>query len=89
MGNLSQRVDKFIDIFINQNGYVRVVEGLQNTLLIAVLGLLIGIVIGTLIATVRVVPKYKMLPRVLNGFCSFYVALFRGSPMVVQLLVGY
>ena len=89
MSNLSQRVDKFIDIFIDQNGYVRVVEGLQNTLLIAVLGLLIGIVIGTLIATVRVVPKYKLLPRVLNGFCSFYVALFRGSPMVVQLLVGY
>ena len=89
MSNLSQRVDKFIDIFIDQNGYVRVVEGLQNTLLIAVLGLLIGIVIGTLIATVRVVPKYKLLPRVLNGFCSFYVALFRGSPMLVQLLVGY
>ena len=89
MSNLSQRGDKFIDIFIDQNGYVRVVEGLQNTLLIAVLGLLIGIVIGTLIATVRVVPKYKLLPRVLNGFCSFYVALFRGSPMVVQLLVGY
>ena len=89
MSNLSQRVDKFIDIFIDQNGYVRVVEGLQNTFLIAVLGLLIGIVIGTLIATVRVVPKYKLLPRVLNGFCSFYVALFRGSPMVVQLLVGY
>ena len=89
MSNLSQRVDKFIDIFIDQNGYVRVVEGLQNTLLIAVLGLLIGIVIGTLIATVRVVPKYKTLPRVLNGFCSFYVALFRGSPMVVQLIVGY
>ena len=89
MSNLSQRVDKFIDIFIDQNGYVRVGEGLQNTLLIAVLGLLIGIVIGTLIATVRVVPKYKLLPRVLNGFCSFYVALFRGSPMVVQLLVGY
>ena len=89
MSNLSQRVDKFIDIFIDQNGYVRVVEGLQNTLLIAVLGLLIGIVIGTLIATVRVVSKYKLLPRVLNGFCSFYVALFRGSPMVVQLLVGY
>ena len=89
MSNLSQRVDKFIDIFIDQNGYVRVVEGLQNTLLIAVLGLLIGIVIGTLIATVRVVPKYKLLPRVLNGFCSFYVALFRGRPMVVQLLVGY
>lgn len=89
MGNFSQKVDKFIDIFITQNGYVRVLEGLKNTLLIAVLGLLIGILIGTLIATVRVLPKYKLLPRILNGFCSFYVGLFRGTPLVVQLLVFY
>ena len=89
MGNFSQKIDKFIEIFIAQNGYVRVVQGLQNTLLIAVCGLILGIIIGTLIATVRVVPKYKTLPRVLNGICSFYVALFRGTPMVVQLLVFY
>ena len=89
MGNFSQKIDKFIEIFIDQNGYVRVVEGLQNTLLIAVCGLIIGIRIGTIIATVRVLPKYKVLPRVLNGICSFYVALFRGTPMVVQLLVFY
>ena len=89
MGNFNLKVDKFINIFIEQNGYVKVVEGLKNTLLIAVIGLIIGIVIGTLIATVRVSPKYKVLPRILNGFCSFYVGLFRGTPMVVQLLVFY
>lgn len=89
MGNFGQKVDKFIEIFIAQNGYVKVVEGLKNTLLIAVMGLIIGILIGTLIATVRVIPKYKRLPKVLNGFCSFYVGLFRGTPMVVQLLVFY
>ncbi|MGN0386271.1 MAG: amino acid ABC transporter permease [Lachnospiraceae bacterium] len=89
MGNFSQKVDKFIEIFIAQNGYVKVIEGLKNTMLIAVLGLIIGIIIGTLIATVRVIPKYKVLPRILNGFCSFYVGLFRGTPMVVQLLVVY
>ena len=89
MGNFSQKVDKFIDIFLNQNGYVKVVQGLQNTLLIAICGLIIGIVIGTLIATVRVIPKYKTLPRVLNHICRFYVALFRGTPMVVQLLIFY
>lgn len=89
MGNFSQKVDKFIDIFLNQNGYVKVVQGLQNTLLIAITGLIIGIVIGTLIATVRVIPKYKTLPRVLNHICSFYVALFRGTPIVVQLLIFY
>jgi len=89
MGNFSLKVEKFIQIFIDQNGYVKVLEGLQNTLLIAVLGLIIGIVIGTLIATVRVIPKYKVMPRILNGICSFYVGLFRGTPIVAQLLVFY
>jgi polar amino acid transport system permease protein len=66
-----------------------VLEGLENTLIISIVGLLIGILIGTLIATVRVVPKYKRLPRVLNAICTFYVELFRGTPMVVQLLIFY
>ena len=56
---------------------------------IAVTGLIVGIIIGTLIAAVRVMPKYKRLPRVLNSICGFYVAMFRGTPMVVQLLVFY
>lgn len=89
MGNFDRKIENFINIFINQNGYVKVAEGLQNTLTIAVSGLIIGILIGTLIATVRVLPKYHILPRILNAFCSFYVALFRGTPMVVQLLVFY
>ncbi len=89
MGNFDQKVNKFIEMFVEQNGYAKVIQGLQNTLLIAVTGLIIGIIVGTLIATVRVLPKYKTLPKVLNGICSFYVALFRGTPMVVQLLVFY
>ena len=89
MGNFSVKVEKFWEIFYEYRGYTRVVTGLKNTLIIAVLGLLIGIVIGTLIATVRVTPKYKTLPKVLNGICSFYVGLFRGTPVVVQLLVTY
>ena len=89
MGNFDQKVNKFLEIFIEQNGYVKVVEGLQNTVMIAVLGLMIGIVIGTVIAAIRVIPKYKVLPRILNGICGFYVGLFRGTPIVVQLLVFY
>lgn len=89
MGNFGAKIDKFIEIFIDQNGSAKVIEGLENTLLIAICGLIIGIVIGTLIAAVRVMPKYSRLSRIMNGFCSFYVGLFRGTPMVVQLLVFY
>lgn len=89
MGSFELKIAKFIQIFVEQGGYRRVLEGLQNTLLIAVSGLVLGIVIGTLLAAVRVVPKYKRLPRVLNAVCSFYVGLFRGTPIVVQLLIFY
>ncbi len=83
------KVGRFMEFFITYGGYNEVLTGLKNTMTIAVLGLVIGIVIGTLIAVIRVLPKYKTLPRVLNSFCSFYVGLFRGTPMVVQLLVFY
>ena len=55
MGNFSQKVDKFIDIFLNQNGYVKVVQGLQNTLLIAITGLIIGIAAGAAVIVVLIV----------------------------------
>ena len=64
-------------------------KGLLNTVLIAVCGLLIGIVVGTLIAMIKVAPKYKRVVRVLDKICSVYVAIFRGTPMVVQLLITY
>ena len=89
MGSFSKKIARFATIFIDQNGYVKVLEGLKNTLLIAVSGLVIGILIGILIAGVRVMPKYKRLPRILNSICSVYVAFFRGTPMVVQLLLLY
>ncbi len=89
MNGFSLKIKIFMDILIERGGYKEVLIGLQNTVLIAVAGLIIGTVIGTLIATVRVLPKYKKIVKALDGFCSFYVGLFRGTPMVVQLLVFY
>lgn len=89
MQNFDKKIDVFLTTFIDNGGYNQVLTGLKNTLIIAVLGLIIGIVLGTLIATVKVVPKTNPVIRVLDKLCSFYVSLFRGTPMVVQLLVFY
>ena len=87
MGNFDQKVNKFIEIFWEQNGYNKVLQGLQNTLMIAIAGLIIGIIIGTIIATVRVLPKYKTLPKVLNAICKVYLSIIRGTPTMVQVLI--
>ncbi len=88
--NFSKMWGKFWQDFFVNGAYKRVLEeGLSNTLLIALSGLFIGIIIGILIATVKVMPKYKVMPRVLNGVCTAYVGFFRGTPIVVQLLLAY
>ncbi len=89
MGNFDRKIEVFLDYMINSEGYNMVLLGLKNTVIIACVGLLIGILIGTVIAAVRVMPKYKLLPRVLNSICSVYVSFFRGTPIVVQLLLFY
>lgn len=81
------------DIFYEQmfvlEGYKKVLEGLQNTALIAIFGLLIGMVIGCLLATCKILPKTSPVVKILSGFANIYVAIFRGTPMVVQLLLMY
>lgn len=75
---------------LQQDSYKELIRiGLTNTILIATIGLLIGIVIGTLIAIVKVAPKYKLIMRILDKICTVYVAIFRGTPIVVQLLLAY
>ena len=82
-------MSEFIKQFITNKGYESVLDGLLVTVEIAVFGLLIGIVIGTVIGVIRVMPKYKLLPRILDKICVCYLELFRGTPIVVQLLIGY
>ena len=65
-----------------------ILEGLYTTVKIAVLGLLIGILIGTIIAAIKVAPKYKLILRILEKICDVYTAFFRGTPIMVQLLLA-
>ena len=88
-GEFSKKIDLFWRGFIVKEGYKEVLRGLLVTLEIAIFGLIIGIVLGTLIALVKVMPKGGVVSKILNVICDIYVGFFRGTPMVVQLLIGY
>lgn len=81
--------NSFLVQFIDKEGYKTVLEGLGATVMIAVLGMLIGAVIGTILAITKVVPQYRLVTKIFSGITTAYVALFRGTPMVVQLLIAY
>jgi polar amino acid transport system permease protein len=62
----------------------RILDGLRNTLIISVSAQLMGIILGVLFAVMRLSDNW-----VLSGVSWFYIWLFRGTPVLVQLLVWY
>ncbi len=87
--NWAIKWEKFLATMESEYFQKLLLTGLLNTVKVAVFGLLIGIVIGTLIAMVKVAPKYRRSVRFLDKICTVYVAIFRGTPMAVQLLLAY
>ena len=83
------KFENFFSTLSNKHYRSVFVRGFLNTISIAVIGLVIGIVIGTIIAIVRIAPKYKLIYKILNKVCSVYVTIFRGTPIVAQLLIAY
>ena len=57
------------------------------TLAITVMALAIGIILGTLLAVFMVLPKDKFINKVLNAFSQTYLAIIRGTPVLVQLMI--
>ena len=75
--------------FIEDARYKLFIIGIQNTLIIALCAVLIGVVIGSLVAIVRVYYLQNGKLKILNAICGVYLAVFRGTPIVVQLLIFY
>ena len=58
-----------------------VLRGLRNTLILTVLSMAIGIVGGVLLAVMRLSPN-----PILAGAAAVYIWLFRGTPLITQLI---
>ena len=91
----------FVSSFITDDRWKMLLEGFGNTLLITVLAAIIGIVIGIVVAMIRTTYDNNLeswsrrgglgflVMRVLNRLCKIYLSVFRGTPVMVQLLIAY
>lgn len=90
MSIFSSLQDQFYQSFILKDRYMNLVIGLENTLIITVFAVLLGVLLGTGVALVKV--SHANNPgklRILNGICTLYLTLIRGTPVVVQLMIMY
>lgn len=91
--------ETFIFNFIEDNRWKYITNGLLVTLEVTFFALLLGICIGVVVAMIR--SSYdqnkedlqpgpgKFLFSLLNAVAKFYLTVIRGTPVVVQLLIGY
>lgn len=81
--------DKFVKSFITNEGYKIALSGLSATLKIAFFGFLIGLIIGLIIASVKVAGEQSKVAKIISKIGDVYVIFFRGTPIIVQLLLVY
>lgn len=91
--------DTFYRCFIEDNRWQYLTRGLGNTLLITLFALILGVVLGVVVAIIRASydknaqnmrPGFgKGILSVLNWICKLYLTVIRGTPVVVQLLIGF
>ena len=83
----------FYQSFVYEGRWKLYVEGVGNTLTVAVIALGLGLVLGMATAMVRTFHDQQRQERpsaplaVLNGTARVYTTVIRGTPMMVQLLI--
>ncbi len=64
-------------------------EGLGRTMLISLGAILLGCILGILVSLIKYTYKKYGKLKIASKVCDIYLAVFRGTPVYVQLLIMY
>ena len=79
----------FYNSIIYDDRYLYILEGVKNTIIMALFAVIIGILLGLVIALIRNnYDNNKKLP-ILNQIAKLYVTIIRGTPVLLQLMIIY
>ena len=82
-------VNKFYYSVIYDGRYKFILEGLKNTILIALGAVALGIVLGTVFALIRNIHDSRGKLKILNLIAKTYITVIRGTPSILQLMIIY
>ena len=82
-------IDRFYKSVIYDGRYKYILEGLKNTLLIALGAVIIGVILGTVLALIRNYHENTNKLYILNALSKFYITVIRGTPSILQLMIIY
>ena len=80
---------KFSKAFFEQDRWKMYLEGLGNTIIIAIVAALIGTVIGVACAMVNYLNKKTGKLKIVSKIANFYITIIRGTPVGLQLMILY
>lgn len=100
MNNIIFLANKFYEFFLGigesvyqsliyDNRYKFILQGLFNTIIIALVSVIIGIFIGTLVAIIRNNYDKNGKMKFGNMIAKGYVDIIRGTPVILQLMIIY
>ncbi len=81
--------NRFSKSFLEEDRWELYLQGLGNTLIIALIAAIIGIVIGFTLAMVNYVNKKTGKLKPLAAISKIYITIIRGTPVVLQLMIMY
>ncbi len=80
--------DRFYNALKNER-WTWYFEGLGKTLLISLGAIALGCLLGVIVALVKYTHKKYGKLKIASKVCDVYLAVFRGTPVYVQLLIMY
>ena len=80
--------DSFYDA-LKKGRWLWYLEGLGRTMTISLGAIVLGCIIGVVIALIKYTNKKYNRLKIASKICDLYLAVFRGTPVYVQLLIMY
>lgn len=89
---LTSVAESFSKAFLVSNRYMAYFNGFKTTLIISFFAVIVGVALGLVLAIIKYTAKQmekNILLTILKMIADLYIAIIRGTPVYVQMLIIY